>query len=216
MAGNVFRGIMPAQRALVAAVESGEAPDPKYAQKAKLRSTFNTYTTLPVLFIMISNHYPITYNQPYNWAVLVAIIIITGAARQYFILRHFGKQKPMILIAAGLATIALAIVIAPKSADTSADKLAAVNASTAMSIVQQRCTTCHSATPTDDVFSSAPAGVMLDTQAQLRQWAPRIKARVIDSQDMPLLNKTNITDKERAQLAHWIKAGAIIDEPNKG
>jgi uncharacterized membrane protein len=215
MAGNVFRGIMPAQRALVAAVESGEAPDPKYAQKAKLRSTFNTYTTLPVLFIMISNHYPITYNQPYNWAVLVAIIIITGAARQYFILRHFGKQKPIILIAAGLATIALAIVIAPKSADNhagiSAEKLAPVSATTAMNIVQQRCTSCHSATPTDDIFTLAPAGVVLDTQAQIKQWGPRIKTRVIDSKDMPLLNKTKMTDVERSQLAHWLQAGAIID-----
>jgi uncharacterized membrane protein len=211
MAGNVFRGIMPAQRALVAAVESGEAPDPKYAQKAKLRSTFNTYTTLPVLFIMISNHYPITYNQPYNWAVLVAIIIITGAARQYFILRHFGKQKPIILIAAGLATIALAVVIAPKSPDSNAEKLAPVSASTAMNIVQQRCTSCHSATPTDDIFTLAPAGVLLDTQAQIKQWGPRIKTRVIDTKDMPLLNKTNMTDVERAQLANWLKAGAIID-----
>jgi uncharacterized membrane protein len=211
MAGNVFRGIMPAQRALVAAVENGEAPDPKYAQKAKLRSTFNTYTTLPVLFIMISNHYPITYNQPYNWAVLVAIIIITGAARQYFILRHFGKQKPIILIAAGLATIALALVIAPKSPDSNAEKLAPVSASTAMNIVQQRCTSCHSATPTDDIFTLAPAGVLLDTQAQIKQWGPRIKTRVIDTKDMPLLNKTNMTDVERAQLANWLKAGAIID-----
>ncbi|TWX53693.1 urate hydroxylase PuuD [Colwellia hornerae] len=211
MAGNVFRGIMPAQRALVAAVESGQAPDPKYAQRAKLRSTFNTYTTLPVLFIMISNHYPITYNHPYNWAVLVAIIVITGAARQYFILRHFGKQKPMILIAAVLATVALAIVIAPKSPNSDASNLAPVDASMAMAIVQQRCTTCHSATPSDDVFTLAPAGVVLDTQAQLKQWAPRIQARVVDSQDMPLLNKTNITDLERAQLAQWIKAGAKIN-----
>jgi uncharacterized membrane protein len=219
MAGNVFRGIMPAQRALVAAVESGEAPDPKYAQKAKLRSTFITYTTLPVLFIMISNHYPITYNQPYNWAVLVAIIIITGAARQYFILKHFGKQKPIILIAAGLATIALAVVIAPKSPDNhvgiNADKLSLVSASKAMTIVQQRCSSCHSETPTDDIFTLAPAGVVLDTQAQLKQWAPRIKTRVIDTKDMPMLNKTKMTDDERAQLANWLNAGAIIDSSGK-
>lgn len=215
MAGNVFRGIMPAQRALVAAVENGETPDPKYAQKAKLRSTFNTYTTLPVLFIMISNHYPITYNHAFNWAVLVAIIIITGAARQYFILRHFGKQKPLILIAAGLATIALAIAIAPKSADNhagiSAEELGPISASTAMNIVQQRCATCHSATPTDKVFTLAPAGVLLDSQAQIKQWAPRIKARVIDTKDMPMLNKTKMTNIERAQLASWLKAGAFID-----
>jgi len=216
MAGNVFRGIMPAQRALVAAVERGEMPDPKYAQKAKLRSTFNTYTTLPVLFIMISNHYPITYNHPFNWAVLVAIIVITAAARQYFILRHFGKQKPLILIAAGLATIALAIVIAPKSANNNTIKVAPVSANMAMTIVQERCSSCHSATPTDEVFTLAPAGVVLDTQAQVKQWAPRIKARVIDTKDMPMLNKTKMTNAEREQLANWLKAGAIIDSAEKG
>jgi len=90
MAGNVFFGIIPAQKELVNAVEKGTAPDPKYGLNAKLRSTHNTYATLPVIFIMISNHYPMTFNHHMNWLVLVAIIFITAAVRQYFVLRHFS------------------------------------------------------------------------------------------------------------------------------
>ena len=103
MAGNVFFGIMPSQRALVNAVEAGTAPDPAYGLNAKVRSTHNTYTTLPILFIMISNHYPMTFNHSANWLVLMAIILITAAVRQYFVLRHFGQQKPLILVASVLA-----------------------------------------------------------------------------------------------------------------
>ncbi len=213
MAGNVFRGIMPAQRALVAAVEKGETPDPEYGRKAKVRSTFNTYTTLPLLFIMISNHYPITYNHLFSWIILLVIILITAAARHYFILSHFGKQRPMILVGASLATIALAIVIAPKSVES--DAVANIKINTVEHIVQQRCVSCHSVTPTDDIFKVAPAGVLLDSQQQIKQWAPRIKARVIDAKDMPLLNKTNMTDMERAQLASWFSSGAIIDAQGK-
>jgi len=208
MAGNVFRGIMPAQRALVAAVEKGESPDPEYGRKAKVRSTFNTYTTLPLLFIMISNHYPITYNHAFNWIVLLVIILITAGARHYFILRHFGKQRPLILVGASLATIILAIVIAPKSVES--DAIANIKINTVENIMQQRCVSCHSATPTDDIFKVAPAGVVLDTTQQIKQWAPRIKARVVDAKDMPLLNKTNMTDVERAQLAKWFSSGAKI------
>ncbi|NQZ12550.1 MAG: urate hydroxylase PuuD, partial [Algicola sp.] len=98
MAGNVFFGIIPSQKALVDAVKNGTAPDPAHGMNAKLRSTHNTYTTLPILFIMISNHYPITYNHEYNWLVLVVIIMLTAAVRQYFVMRHFGKQKPAILV----------------------------------------------------------------------------------------------------------------------
>ena len=213
MAGNVFRGIMPAQRALVAAVEKGETPDPEYGRKAKVRSTFNTYTTLPLLFIMISNHYPITYNHTFNWIVLLVIILITAAARHYFILSHFGKQRPLILVGASVATIILAIVIAPKSIESGA--IANIKINTVENIMQQRCVSCHSATPIDDIFKVAPAGVLLDSPQQIKQWAPRIKARVIDAKDMPLLNKTNMTDTERAQLANWFSSGAKIDAQGK-
>jgi uncharacterized membrane protein len=203
MAGNVFRVIMPSQRALVAAIEKGEAPDPGWGAKAKLHSTHNTYLTLPLLFIMISSHYPFTYTNQYNWLVLLAIIAITAVARQYFILEHKQINRPVLLVAAAFATLLLAVVIAPKPVSTSGDSQLLSDAQ-ALQIVQQRCASCHSSTPGDDVFTVAPAGVMFDSLAEVRQWAPRIKARTIDSNDMPFMNKTAMTDQERASLGRWL------------
>lgn len=206
MAGNVFRVIMPSQRALLAAIEKGEAPDPKWGLKAKLHSTHNTYLTLPLLFVMISNHYPFTYAHQFNWLILLVIIAITAVARQYFVLEHKKVNKPMLLIGAAFATLILAIVIAPKSlqAVNSADAALPVSDSQVMKIVQQHCSTCHSATPTDEVFTVAPAGVVLDNLAEVQQWGPRIKARAVDSTDMPFMNKSGMTDEERSMLGQWL------------
>lgn len=210
MAGNVFRIIIPSQKALVAAIEKGEAPDPKWGAKAKLHSTHNTYLTLPLLFIMISNHYPMTYAHQFNWVILLVIVAITALARQYFILGHKKINKPWILIAAAIATLILAVVIAPKQVvvEPVAAGKEAMLSQQAQQIIRQRCATCHSAQATDKVFSVAPGGVMLDTLAEMQQWAPRIKARSIDTPDMPFLNKTEMTDQERVTVAQWIAAGA--------
>ena len=208
MAGNVFFGIMPSQRALVKAVEAGTAPDPAYGLNAKVRSTHNTYTTLPILFIMISNHYPMTFNHSANWLVLMAIILITAAVRQYFVLRHFGKQKPVILVASIVATIVLAYAIAPRSAGTnngeSIEQALNVTNAQVTKIIEQRCGTCHAEKPSDTVFTIAPAGIVFSDIETIKQWAPRIKARVIDAKDMPFMNKTAMTELERYQLANWL------------
>jgi len=205
MAGNVFFGIMPSQRALVKAVEEGTAPDPKFGRNAKLRSTHNTYTTLPIIFIMISNHYPMTYNHSANWLVLMAIILITAAVRQYFVLRHFGNHKPLILAGSVLAVFILAIVIAPASRELTAEqKTQKVDVVQVKQIIDQRCGTCHSTAPTDDLFTVAPGGIVFTDEASITQWAPRIQARVIDSKDMPFMNKTQMTEEERTTLAIWL------------
>jgi len=205
MAGNVFFGIMPSQRALVKAVEEGKVPEAKYGLNAKLRSTHNTYITLPVLFIMISNHYPMTYNHSANWLVLMAIVLITAAIRQYFVLRHFGKQKPLIFVGAIVATIVLAYAIAPRNVELTAEqKQQNVSSEQVQDIIEQRCNSCHSNNNTDDIFKSAQAGVIFSDIASIRQWAPRIKARVIDSKDMPFMNKTKMTAEERNTLAIWL------------
>lgn len=205
MAGNVFFGIMPSQRALVKAVEAGKAPDAAYGLNAKVRSTHNTYTTLPIIFIMISNHYPMTYNHSANWLVLIAIILITATVRQYFVLRHFGKQKPLLLVGSVVATIALAFLIAPKNmALSEAQKQQTVSNEQVVQLIEQRCSACHSNNNTDDIFKSPQAGIVFSDIASVKQWAPRIKARVIDAQDMPFMNKTNMTDEERAVLAIWL------------
>ncbi|AZQ84498.1 hypothetical protein EKO29_11030 [Colwellia sp. Arc7-635] len=205
MAGNVFFGIMPSQRALVKAVEAGTAPDPAYGLNAKVRSTHNTYTTLPIIFIMISNHYPMTFNHSANWLVLMAIVLITAAVRQYFVLRHFGKQKPLILVASVVATIMLAVAIAPRATEITAEqKNQIVTDAEITQVIAQRCGSCHAEHPTDNIFTIAPAGVIFSDIASIKQWAPRIKARVVDAKDMPFMNKTEMTDQERLKLALWL------------
>jgi len=214
MVANVFFVIIPSQKALVAAVKLGQRPAASWALKAKLRSTHNTYSTLPLLFIMISNHYPITYNHHYNWAILVAIILITAAARWYFVLRHSRKHKSSILIAAGLATILLAYLIAPKSVvgDLEQEPQPRVNIADVERIIKDRCSSCHSATPTDDVFTTAPGGVLLDNQMQIQQWAKRIKSRTVDSADMPFMNKTEMTEEERYVINRWGTQNALTEK----
>lgn len=211
MAGNVFFIIMPSQRALVTSVEQGEPVDPSWGARAKLRSTHNTYATLPLVFIMISNHYPMIFNHQYNWLVLMVIFAITAAIRQYFVAKHTGDQNAMVLVAAAVITLALAVFIAPKSATPALDvDASAIDLTRVSNIINSRCRSCHSSTPTDEVFTVAQGGVTLDDLAQMSRWAPRIQARAIDAKDMPLMNKTNITASERNYIARWIAQGAPV------
>lgn len=209
MAGNVFRVIIPSQKALVTAIARGETPDPAWGVKAKLRSTHNTYLTLPLLFIMISNHYPVTYANNNNWLVLLVIMGITAVARQYFVLKHKQVNKPVILVGAAFATLILAVALAPVSSKP-ASPTTPVPADTAINILQIRCASCHSANPTDEVFTTAPAGVVLESGEDMQRWASRIKARTVDSRDMPFLNKTKMTNEERDIVSLWLEEGAQL------
>lgn len=204
MAGNVMLGIMPAQRGLVDAVKRGVQPDPKPALMAKLRSTHNNYATLPVLFIMLSNHYPMTYGHEYGWLILGALALIGAWARHFFNLRHRGIVKPWILISAFLAFCVLILVVRPAPRVLPEQTGSVISDAQAVALVQTRCSSCHSATPSDDVFTAAPSGVMFDSAEQIVRMMDRIEARAIMTHDMPFLNKTGMTDEERAQLGAWI------------
>lgn len=202
MAGNVFLGIMPSQRALVDAVQKGETPDPKYGAFAKLRSTHNNYFTLPLIFIMISNHYPMTYSHEYGWLVLAAIGFISAFARHFFNLRHRGKFQPVILLVAALMLLALAVVIAPRKIETQAGQAIPSDARV-MQIVAQRCSSCHAQQPSNPGFAAPPAGIVLQNAAQLMA----VKDKTIpalQSGYMPLGNLTGMTDDERQALLLWL------------
>jgi len=203
MAANVLTVIMPSQRALVAAVEKGETPDPRFGLNAKRRSVHNNYATLPVLFIMLSNHYPMTYGHEYGWLVLGCIILITAWARHFFNLRHQGVVKPWILISAFVAFAALAWVLMPQptAQNTTTERLSDRQA---IALIKDKCASCHSQAPSDDVFTVAPAGVTYDTEQEILNWLPRIQARVVISKDMPFMNKTQMTELQRSQLSDWI------------
>ena len=207
MAGNVFRVIIPGQKALVTAIKNGVEPDEKWAIKAKLHSTHNTYLTLPLLFIMISNHYPMTYDHHLNWLILLVITAITAVARQFFILKHKGIHRPTLLVVSAMATLILAIMMAPKPAPIVSQikniDQAQLSAQV-LSIIKERCATCHAKNPTDEVFTVAPGGVALETMDDIYQWAPQINSRSVQSHNMPFMNKTGMTQEERNTVARWL------------
>ncbi|MFI5027278.1 MAG: urate hydroxylase PuuD, partial [Solirubrobacterales bacterium] len=204
MAGNVLFNIIPAHWDLIRAKEAGEAPDPGPALEAKRRSVHNNYLTLGVVFAMISNHFPFTYGHDQGWLVLVALIVVGAWVRHYFNLRHAGRTVWWIPVTAAIGVVALAIAIKPDDVSGGGAPAEAVNAEQARAIVQERCVPCHSQTPTQDGFDTAPAGVRLDTLEEIRAQADQIKAQAVDSKAMPLGNVTGMTDEERDKLGAWI------------
>ena len=209
MVANVAMLIIPGQRKMVQAMQAGSLPDPVHGIKAKQRSVHNNYFTLPVLFIMISNHYAMTYQHRHAWLVLAFIMAAGVFIRHFFNLRHKGRiewRYPAIGVAL-LAAVAVAIApprpAAVKPAADPAAQFARVKA-----IVDARCVACHSAAPSQPGFATAPAGVLLDTPEQVRQRAAQIHKRAVELKDMPIANLTNMTDAERAELGAWFAAGA--------
>ena len=212
MVGNVLMLIIPGQRKLVEAMMVGKSPDPIHGQKAKQRSVHNNYFTLPVLFIMISNHYAMTYSHAYNWLVLAAIIAAGVLIRHFFNLRHKG-QVAWGYPAAGVALLlAVAVAIAPKPMAKPALVEGAAPAASGFvrvqGIINQRCATCHSAQPTQPGFATAPAGIMLQSPELIHQNAAKIYQQAVQLKAMPIGNLTKITEDERAAIGAWYEAGA--------
>ena len=209
MAGNVFRVIIPSQKALVQAAKSGQPLNPELGKHAGLRSLHNNYFTLPVVFIMISNHFPSTFGHPFNWAVLTGLFLVSAGIRHYLNLVEKGQQAFWILPAATLGIIVLAFVTAPPPPDK--DLGAPVSITEIQTIFLNRCNSCHAANPTDDLWVAAPNGVMFDTPEQIAAMADQIMMRVVITQTMPQGNKTNITDEERDLIRRWILQGTPVD-----
>lgn len=199
MVGNVFFGIMPAQRELVRAIEAGEKPDSRPAQFAKLRSTHNNYFTLPLIFIMISNHYPMTYGHEHAWLILALISFNAAFVRHYFNLKHQGDHKPWILVAGLVFLFAIIGYMLPKPVDMTGG---VISDAQAVEISQLRCTSCHAKKPTQAGFPAAPAGIMLETVDELVASKPRI-LQALQTNYMPLANMTKMTEGERAEMIRW-------------
>jgi uncharacterized membrane protein len=209
MVANVFFVIIPGQKKMLAQIRAGGQPDPRPGQLGKIRSVHNTYLTLPVLFIMISNHYPMTYQNANGWLVLAAIAVAGVLVRYFFVLTHKQKFVIGLPVAAIALLVVTAIAIAPHDSVTAANA-PAVPFATVDAIVTQRCAVCHAAHPTQAGFPIAPAGVLLDTPANIAANAARIEVQAIDSHAMPLGNLTHMTDAERASVGTWIQQGANL------
>jgi uncharacterized membrane protein len=209
MVANVFFMIIPGQREMVNAAARGEVPDPEPGIRAKQRSVHNTYFTLPVLFVMISNHYAMTYAHAYNWLILVAISLAGALIRVYFVARHKGKASPVPIVAAVLILLAVAVAIAPRSRAASSGS--SVSFAQVRSIVHERCTPCHSDNPTHFAFPAAPSGVVFDTDDQIVTEAMFIHQQTVTIRSMPIGNMTEMSEKERVIIDEWYLSGATAD-----
>lgn len=200
MVANVAMVIIPGQRKMVAAAERGETPDPEPGIRAKQRSVHNTYFTLPVLFVMTSNHYALTYGHEYNWLILIGISLIGALIRIYFVARHKGQASLLPVIIAALLLAGIAAAIAPRQ-QSAGD--AAVSFGQVRDVVNRHCTGCHAENPTHPAFSAAPVGVVLDTDERILAEAARIHQQAVVTRVMPIGNLTGMTDDERQIIDRW-------------
>ena len=207
MVGNVFFIIIPNQRIVVADLIAGRTPDPALGAAAKQRSLHNNYMTLPVLFIMISHHYPMTYGAERPWLVL-ALLGLTGVAvRHVFNLRHRGQKTGRTMVLATVLALASVTYVTLEKGTPSATAGAAPHYADIQPILTTHCTGCHSAHPTNPAVTAPPLGVMLDSYEHAVPVAARVKAMAVDSEVMPLGNPTRMTKAEREKLGAWIAAG---------
>jgi uncharacterized membrane protein len=209
MVANVAHVIIPGQRKMIAQIRAGEEPDPRLGAAGKTRSVHNTYLTLPVLFTMISFHYPMAYQSRYGWLILAALGVASIMVRQFFILTHerygarFVWALPLgALVIVGLAALAVVPHVPVPAKPVPFAKIAP--------IIAQRCAVCHAVHPSEPGFAGAPAGVLLDTPQHIAANAARIGAMAVASHVMPLGNVTHMTQQERDEIGAWIAQGARI------
>lgn len=208
MVANVFFVIIPAQKAMVKAAREGVPVNPQLGKNALNRSLHNNYFTLPVLFVMISNHFPTTFGYENPWLILVIISLGTAGVKHYLNLREKGQLSVWIMPVSVVILLAGAFISAPPKdpgACNTKIEFSEVNA-----IIQARCITCHSSKPTDDVYKAPPNGVMYDTPEDIVRKKDLIMQRVVITKTMPQNNKTNITEKERDIIRCWIDQGASV------
>jgi len=210
MVANVFVIIIPYQKKTVEAMLAGKEPDPVWGQLGKQRSVHNNYLTLPVVFLMLSNHYPLFFATRYNWLIVAIILAIGPVIRHFFNSRHEGKGSPWWTwgaAAAGMAAVAWLSAAGPASITTAvlppSPKFTQVQ-----NIILGRCSMCHAAAPFWPGIPTAPKGVRLDSPEQILRHAQLIDAFAVRSQAMPPGNVSEMTPKERLLLASWFAAGA--------
>ena len=208
MVANVAMVIIPGQRKMVAAMSAGATPDPKYGRWGKQRSVHNTYLTLPVLFIMISPHYPMTWQHPLNWLILLVIGLSGALVRQYFVLRQQGRNALWLPGGAVAAMVAAFFIVQSGKKDFSTAEVPAFTE--VQAIIAAHCVSCHAARPSFEGIAAAPKGVIMETPAQIRRWAASMRQQV-QTEAMPPGNMTEITAEERAKLIAWVAAGAPLE-----
>jgi uncharacterized membrane protein len=225
MTANVFFIIMPNQRKSVAALIAGKTPDPKWVKESKQRSTHNNYITLPVLFMMLSNHYPMTYSNPHVIPAIVTLVVVCGAMIRYFYnMWHADHDKApwwawVVAVIAIWTAFWVAMAASPGVranlglGEAPAPKAASIELPKAppqvVDVVSTRCVMCHTPEPVFEGIGEAPKGVLLDTPEHIAAFAPAIREQAVMSRAMPPNNITEMTTEERAVLAQWLQDGKV-------
>ena len=210
MTGNVWMRILPSQKQLIAATKSGQPQDKLLSVRAKQRSIHNNYMTFPLLFIMLSNHFPSTYSSHLRWAILVVVMLGGAGVRHFMNVRYDGKTWLLPAFAMGSIAVIGMMVLTRVHEAPAAVAGSNVGFARASEIVALRCLPCHSAHPSEPMFPMAPNGIMFDTPERIEALAPRIRERAVISKTMPFLNRTGMTEQERADIGAWIEHGAQL------
>jgi len=219
MVANVAHIIIPNQRKVVAALKAGETPDPALGLQAKQRSVHNNYLTLPVLFVMISNHYSLTFASRFNWLILGLSLIVGAAIRHFFNLRHEGKSSPWwtwgVAALGGIAIAWLASFPATPPAEAAGKDDPALELAEVQNVILGRCSMCHAEKPLWPGIPYPPKNVVLETPEDMARHAFAIHNQTVRTHAMPPGNITFIEEEERRLLDRWYRAGApVADEPS--
>ena len=210
MVANVFLVIIPNQEKVVAALLAGQSPDPKLGGAGKQRSVHNNYLTLPVVVLMISNHYPLLFATKLNWVIVAIVLALGPIIRHFFNERHAGRASPWwVWGAAALGMIAIGLLSAagPRDVKTAASSTLPTYANVE-EIVLSRCGMCHGAEPVWAGIATAPKGILLDDAEHIRRNARLIARNAAWASAMPPGNVTQMSGEERAVVAAWIADGA--------
>jgi uncharacterized membrane protein len=211
MAASVFLVIIPNQKKVVADLVAGRKPDPELGKQAGQRSLHNNYLTLPVIFFMISAHYPAMFGHPWSPVIALGIVVAGGLVRHFFNVTNHGIVTRAAIASIPAAVLVVAVLIAITAYRP--DQRAAVGDVTfadVQPIVSKHCVMCHSASPTREGIAEAPKGVAFDTPEEVRRHAEMIKRQTVLSDIMPLGNETGMTERERQLLGAWIDQGAAL------
>ncbi len=213
MTASVAMVIIPNQKKVVADLLAGRVPDPSLGKAAKQRSTHNNYLTLPVVFLMLSSHYPLAWSSRWSWAIVGLVVIAGAVIRHFYNSRHADRGSPWWTWGVAAACLALAIWLSiagkPGSAVAAAPQgasAAAVSAAfdDAVLAIQSRCAMCHAAEPAHPGFPIAPKGVRLDTPEEIARHAQAIRIQSVLTHAMPPNNLTGMTPEERQTVAAWL------------
>ena len=211
MSGNVFFVIIPNQKIVVADLIAGRTPDAKYGKIAKQRSTHNNYLTLPVIFLMLSNHYPLAFASEWNWVIASLVFLMGVTIRHWFNTHHARKGNPhwtwAVTLLIFIAIVWLSVAPAAQREAVVITRFAEAKGFTDVhDIVLARCSMCHAAEPVWSGLLWAPRGVALETEADLTRHARAVYLQAGISHAMPPANLSYMQEDERAAIVAWYRA----------